>query len=161
MLDWRVEYMWLVYTGTSTLGGRRPPASPPLIFRTRRWHFPNCAPRLAVRRRPSLLRSWIAAAAGLKHRYVYRSALRIRSFIEGAHLFIESNPKQRQESSEMERSTPHMHATIGGMWAIMAGWRMVAHALWRIWSTESVDHCIGDATRSQPQSNVYVRTTLL
>ena len=59
-------------------------------------------------------------AAGLKN----RSAL--RSFIEGAHCLyckFKSNLKQRQE---MERST-HMHATIGGMWTMMAGWGMVVH----------------------------------
>ena len=74
---------------------------------------------------PALLASRLCSciAAGLKH----RSAL--RSFIEGAHLFIESNPKQRQEASEMNRSTPHMHAAIGVMWTIMAGWQMA----WQIY----------------------------
>ena len=34
-----------------TLGGCRPPANPPLLVRTPRWHFPNCASRLSIRSR--------------------------------------------------------------------------------------------------------------
>ena len=54
----------------------------------------------------------------LKH----HSATTLRNFIEGAHLFMESNPKQRQESSEMEFSRTKHPLYAGHAW-----WHVVSH----------------------------------
>ena len=75
-------------------GGLLPARRSPLAVPNASLSFPQ----LRVEPLISISRICSCIADGLKH----RSAL--RNFIEGAHLFIESNPKQRHEISEMERT---------------------------------------------------------